>query len=133
VLFDKTAIANLEHASPRYKINLTSLYSSGKWTVNLVNTVYGPAWSYTNVNGAFFKDRIGTSLITDLEFAYKITPSLRAAWGANNLFDVYPDKLNAAGTAASIAAGNPGVALYPSYAPFGINGGYYYGRLTYSF
>ena len=133
VLFDQTAIANLEHASPRYKVNLTSLYSSGKWTVNLANTVYGPSWSYTNVNGAYFKDRIKSHLLTDLEFAYKITPSLRAAWGANNLFDVYPDKLNAAGTAASIAAGNPGVALYPSFAPFGINGGYYYGRLTYSF
>jgi iron complex outermembrane receptor protein len=133
VLFDKTAIANLEHASPRYKVNLTSLYSSGKWTVNLVNTVYGPAWSYTNVNGTFFKDKIKTSLITDLELAYKITPSLRAAWGANNLFDVYPDNLNPAGVAASIAAGNPGVALYPSFSPFGINGGYYYGRLTYSF
>jgi iron complex outermembrane receptor protein len=132
-LFDQTAIANLEHASPRYKVGLTSLYSSGKWTVNLVNTVYGPAWSYTNVNGAFFKDKIKTSLITDLEFAYKITPSLRAAWGANNLFDVYPDKLNPAGTTASIAAGNPGVALYPSFSAFGINGGYYYGRLTYSF
>jgi iron complex outermembrane receptor protein len=133
VLFDKTAIANLEHASPRYKVNLTSLYSSGKWTVNLVNTVYGPAWSYSNVNGAFFKDRIKTHLITDLEFAYKITPSLRAAWGANNLFDVYPDNLNPAGVAASVAAGNPGVALYPSFSPFGINGGYYYGKLTYSF
>jgi iron complex outermembrane receptor protein len=133
VLFDQTAIANLEHASPRYKVNLTSLYSSGNWTVNLVNTVYGPAWSYTNVNGAFFKDRIKTDLITDLEFAYKITPSLRGALGANNLFDVYPDKLNPAGTAASITAGNPAVALYPSFAPFGINGGYYYGRLTYSF
>jgi iron complex outermembrane recepter protein len=132
-LFDKTAIANLEHASPRYKVALTSLYSSGPWTVNLVNTAYGPAWSYTNVNGSYFKDRIKTHLITDLELAYRITPSLRGALGANNLFDVYPDKLNPAGTAASIAAGNPGVALYPSFSPFGINGGYYYGKLTYSF
>ena len=133
VLYDKAAIAFLERASPRYKANLSALYTNGGWTVNLVNTVYGPAWAYTNVNGTYFKDSVGRKLVTDLELAYKLTSGLRVALGANNLFDVYPNKLNAAGTAASIAAGNPGVALYPSFSPIGINGGYYYGKVSYSF
>ena len=25
------------------------------------------------------------------------------------------------------------VAVYPSFSPYGINGGYYYGRMVYSF
>jgi iron complex outermembrane receptor protein len=133
VLYDKAAIAFLEHATPRYKVNLSSVYTNGAWMVNLANTVYGTAWAYTNVNGAYFQDRIGRKLLTDLELAYKLPGGLRVALGANNLFDVYPDKLNTAGTAASIAAGNPGVALYPSFSPIGINGGYYYGKLSYSF
>jgi len=133
VLYDKAAIAFLEHASPRYKANLSAVYTNDRWTVNLVNTLYGKAWAYTNVNGTYFKDEIKSHLITDLELSYRVTDGLKVALGANNLFDVYPEELNAAGTAASVAAGNPGVAKYPSFSPFGINGGYYYARVTYDF
>jgi len=133
VLYDRAAIAFLEHASPRYKANLTGVYAKDRWTVSLTNTLYGPAWAYTNVNGTYFKDRIKSHLVTDLELTYAVTGAVKTSIGANNLFDVYPENLNPAGTAASVAAGNPGVALYPSFSPFGINGGYYYARVTYSF
>ena len=53
--------------------------------------------------------------------------------GANNLFNKYPDKLSATYQAACVASGQGCVGQYPSYPPFGINGGYYYGRVTYTF
>ena len=41
--------------------------------------------------------------------------------------------MNAAGLAASAAAGNPAVEVYPAFSPFGINGGFYYARVGYRF
>ena len=41
--------------------------------------------------------------------------------------------MNAAGLAASAAAGNPAVEVYPAFSPVGINGGFYYARVGYRF
>lgn len=125
VLYDKAAIAFLEHATPRYKVNLSSVYTNGAWTVNLANTMYGTSWAYTNVNGAYFQDRIGRKLITDLELAYTLPRGLRVALGANNLFDVYPDRNGLIAYDGSGAYGN--------FAPFGLSGGFYYGRVSVKF
>jgi iron complex outermembrane receptor protein len=56
-----------------------------------------------------------------------------AAIGANNVFNKYPDKFTAAFQAACIASGSGCVAQYTSFSPYGINGGYYYGRLSLAF
>jgi iron complex outermembrane receptor protein len=63
-----------------------------------------------------------------------LTKSLTLAVGANNLFNKYPDRNNADLITAQNAALNTGsVNQYPGFSPFGINGGYYYGRVNYSF
>ncbi|HWM67043.1 MAG TPA: hypothetical protein VNO35_10705 [Steroidobacteraceae bacterium] len=46
--------------------------------------------------------------------------------GANNLFNVYPKELPPAQRYI-------GAALYDGYTGLGINGGYYYTRLSYKF
>ena len=54
--------------------------------------------------------------------------------GATNLFDEYPDKRNDTFRDVQFASGDNGVvAGYPSFSPFGINGGYYYGKIAYKF
>jgi iron complex outermembrane receptor protein len=54
--------------------------------------------------------------------------------GAVNLFDEMPDKRNDTFRAVQFASGDNGaVPQYPSFSPFGINGGYYYGRAVYKF
>ena len=54
--------------------------------------------------------------------------------GANNLFNRYPDHVNASLLAEQRAnLDNAAVSVYPSFAPFGINGGYYYARLGFRF
>jgi iron complex outermembrane receptor protein len=76
---------------------------------------------------------IGVKAITDLEVSYKLPGDVTVSLGANNLFNTYPDKLSAAFQAACVASGSGCVAQYPTFSPFGINGGYYYGRLTWAF
>jgi iron complex outermembrane receptor protein len=54
--------------------------------------------------------------------------------GANNLFNQYPDEVNSALLAQRRANLDSGaVSVYPTFSPFGINGGYYYARVGLKF
>ena len=73
--------------------------------------------------------------ITDLEFRYKLLPHVGIALGANNLFDVYPDRRP---YGIRPDGGNyPQQFQYIPYAasasPFGFNGRFLYGRLSVDF
>ncbi len=63
--------------------------------------------------------------ITDLDAAYDLTKHLTVALGANNLFNVYPDKNGIQDWA--------GGYKYGQFSPFGFGGAYYYTRLAYNF
>jgi iron complex outermembrane receptor protein len=133
-LFNRVAISTLEKASPKVKATLAATYTSGPLSLRLRNTLYGQSSRYADPgDGAFYLDRTGTKIITDIDVGYKITPSLTLSAGASNLFDVFPNRVNADGLAASAAAGNPAVEIYPSFSPFGINGGTWFARLDLTF
>ena len=133
-LFATDAKSLLETASPKYKVSLNGLYTFGDLTVNLTETVYGKSSAFADPGtGPLQTTSIGTTAITDLEIAYALPGGVTVAAGANNLFNKYPDKLSATFQAACVLSGAGCVALYPSYSPIGINGGYYYGRLTWTF
>ena len=134
-LFDATAISDLETASPKYRLTLGAVWTKGKWTVDFKQMIYGPSSELTSPDGGtYYKTEIGVTPITDLEVGYALTDNIRLSAGANNLFNQYPDNVN--GTLLEIyrqSLDNTAVTIYPSFSPFGINGGYYYGRATYTF
>jgi iron complex outermembrane receptor protein len=134
-LLDQAAIASLESSSPKTRLNLGALWKLGDWTVNLRESMYGSSSSYSSLNNVdYFNTKIGTLFTTDLEVSYRVTKAITASAGANNLFNKYPDKVNQAYIAAARAALNTAaVTQYPSFSPIGINGGYYYARLNYTF
>jgi iron complex outermembrane recepter protein len=71
--------------------------------------------------------------VTDLEFRVKPTDDLNIAFGANNLFDVYPDRLPF-GTVGGVNYGfNNSFLPYSSQSPFGFSGRFVYGRVSYDF
>jgi iron complex outermembrane receptor protein len=134
-LLDRAAIASLETSSPKVRINMGALWKRGDWSFNLRESVYGPSSGLTSLdNVTYYETKIKTLATTDLEVSYRATKQWTLSVGANNLFNKYPDQ-NAAGLrTAQIAAQNTGaVNHYPSFSPIGINGGYYYGRVSYSF
>jgi iron complex outermembrane receptor protein len=134
LLFSGNASSLIEKASPKYKLGLNALYAFGDLTVSLTETVYGKSSALSDPGtGPLLNTTIGTTAITDLEASYKLPGDVTVALGANNLFNKYPDKLSAAFQAACVASGSGCVAQYPTYSPFGINGGYYYGRITWNF
>ena len=134
LLYDRTAISDLETAAPKYRTVIGALWSRDRLSVNLRETVYGPVSRQQNLNGGtYFENRIGVTPITDLEITYEAS-ALKLSAGASNLFNKYPDKTNSDLMAVYLASKNTAaVGIYPNFSPFGINGGYYYGRLVYSF
>ncbi|WP_430425505.1 TonB-dependent receptor plug domain-containing protein [Phenylobacterium sp.] len=143
-LFDLTSIGNLETTSPDYRFVLGALWTWDKLSVNLKETLYGPASRFDSRTGCSlatgatsptcFKNKIDATFITDLEISYRILEPVKITIGANNLFNKYPDKLNPAYRNTFLTGNANGfVTQYPTFSSFGINGGYYYGKIAYTF
>jgi iron complex outermembrane receptor protein len=141
VLYDQEAYSELTTASPKFVINLGALLTLDKLTVNLVEKVYGPSSDYENDDGdnptgnfLYYPDKISTTFITNLDVGYQFTEHLKLSIGAQNLFNRFPDRLNANILAHENNAGdNAAVAQYPLFSPFGDNGGFYYVKALYKF
>ncbi|MEO7865664.1 MAG: TonB-dependent receptor [Sphingomicrobium sp.] len=128
-LFDKVAISNLETASPRYKFILSGTYRAARWTLSAKENLFGNASRYADPgDGRFYLDQTGVKLTTDVFLEYEATKHVSVSIGANNLFDVRPNRVNGTGLRVAALAGDPAVEIYPKYSPYGINGGYYFVR-----
>ncbi|QNP41799.1 TonB-dependent receptor plug domain-containing protein [Lysobacter solisilvae (ex Woo and Kim 2020)] len=66
----------------------------------------------------------GSAVTVDAEIGWKFASGLYVDLGAQNLFDKVPDENPWGGVAG---------AKYPVHAPYGFNGGFYYGRIGYKF
>jgi iron complex outermembrane receptor protein len=79
---------------------------------------------------------INNAYITDLELGYKLPKGIKVFVGANNLLNVYPTQEPTGLRLGQLQTNASGFASskYPSgFSPFGYNGGFYYGRVTFSF
>jgi len=132
--FDKTAISDLETASPKYRGVIGAFWSLDRFSVNLRETVYGPSSHFTTRTGnPYYESRIGATPLTDLELAYT-TDSMKFSLGANNLFNRYPNEINKDLLAEyNSVRSNSAVSIYPTFSPYGINGGYYYAKAIFTF
>ncbi|MCF8714961.1 TonB-dependent receptor [Joostella atrarenae] len=88
--FSESSRIYLEKAVPRVKVNFSNLLSSGKYTVFLRNVFFGEVTEAAN--NLDQQDDYSPKIVTDLSFGYQLTSSLNMSVGANNLFDVYPDR-----------------------------------------
>jgi iron complex outermembrane receptor protein len=140
--FGQTALLSLNSkdaltsASPRVKTILNALWTNGKWSVNLRETIYGTASQHLSFDGSgtgggatLFKT--STTGITDLNVSYKLTRQIRLDAGANNLLDKQAPKVPLVG--GRPASGGNVYAAPVAFTPWGINGGYYYARATFTF
>ncbi|MCD7098566.1 TonB-dependent receptor [Stenotrophomonas sp. MMGLT7] len=119
-LFNRQMQRYVTDGTPHNKLALALNWRYGRFDVNLRQTRYG---SFVNPGtSAAYDERYGGKWITDLDLGYRLTPRVALAIGANNLFDRYPDALQATNTIGS--------APYASNSPFGVYGGYYYARVT---
>lgn len=144
VIFTPQDRSILTQWQPKSRTNLTAVYRKGPLTFTISGQRFG---SYTVCEGSCDNPNEGpgqnvqkfsAKWLTDVQFDYELgTSGLVLTVGANNLFDVTPDKNKIgqarAGTIPGIVS-SPGIFKFSRRAaPFGFNGGFYYGRVTYNF
>jgi iron complex outermembrane receptor protein len=134
-LFDAEALADLETTMPRYLVNLGANLEWERFSINVHELFYGKASDFDNEAGVgYFRNEVSAAAITNIEFTFDAKDNLLLSVGATNVFDEMPDKRNAEHRAIQIGNGDNGaVGQYPAFSPFGINGAYYYGKLTFKF
>jgi iron complex outermembrane recepter protein len=136
-LLDQAAISSIEDSTPKWRATFGAYWSLGKFGVNLRESLYGSSFVYVQdpIAANYDQIKVDRAFITDLEASYEVLRGVKVAVGANNLFNVYPTKQNATYRTALYNTNSQGYAssVYPGNSPFGYNGGFYYGRVTWSF
>ena len=138
VLFARPESLRLTDGQPRSKINLGLDWSSGIFgftaRANRYGSVLIPGTTTdiaVPIGGSPTDITLSPKWITDFEL--RLSPfgerGLELAVGANNVFDVYPDRLPAGG----IFGLNNFFLPYSSFSPFGFNGRFVYGRASIQF
>jgi iron complex outermembrane recepter protein len=141
-LYDTRAVSDLTTASPKFVLGAGADWTWNHLTVNVLEKLYGPSseWALTghdflpNGQPEYFKSSIGTIPITNLDIGYHLNKWVKVDIGALNVFDRYPPLRNSQFLASLFSHGNSTAAqIQPIWSPFGIDGGYYYAKLTLNF
>lgn len=110
-------------ADPKTKFTIATNWLYKKIDINARLSRYG---SYISPSETVETDqKFGAKWIVDLDATYHATENLSFTLGADNLFNTYPDKSN--------VIDSLGENYYAQLSPFGLYGGYYYGRISYRF
>lgn len=121
--YDRQRQGNLKHGQPESRLLLGADWTIGRFDVSLNLTRYG---EYTQYGTAEAFDRtFKPTWITDLNIDYHLTRSLTLTAGANNLFNVYPERTHLPSSSGAFPYGN--------FSPYGTTGGYWYTSLAYTF
>jgi iron complex outermembrane receptor protein len=137
LLLDPSAQSNLTDTTPKFRATAGAYWAWNKVSLNLRESFYGvSSLLVADPTSGLYVDRLKakSKFITDIEAGYQFTKWLKLSAGANNVFNVYPTKYpdyyrNQFFTGNSSSY----VTKFPTWSPIGINGGYYYGRLSVTF
>ncbi len=128
-LFNKEEVGRIEVGQPKSKISFNTNFRLKRLGANVRVTQFGEVSSIFNSATDRSRDQTySRKAITDLNISYMIAKGFTAMVGANNVFDVYPDKVTDARNTSN------GRFIYSrSVTQFGYNGAYYYLNLAYNF
>ena len=129
-LFNIEEQVKMEYGQPSDKIILSANYKIGKVGIGIRNTCFGKTAIspvYRNPIKIAYES-FSPKILTDISLDYSPTQWIMITIGANNVFDVYPDRL------ARYENTMQGSWIYsPEASPFGFNGGYYYVAMSFNF
>ena len=148
VLFGRQESLRFTRAQPKDKIVLSADGDIGAFGFTLRGTRYGKVLSPGAVAPlapnqlsltALGPDdvKLSPKWITDIELRFDVNERVHLAIGADNAFDVYPDRLPFGPRPASAGGGfypqNNQYNGYSIFSPFGFNGRFLYGRVGFDF
>jgi iron complex outermembrane receptor protein len=125
IYFSEASRIYLESSVPRVKGNVTLTYGIKKWNFFIRNVYFGAVDEATTT--VAYQQTFDPRIITEISLGYKISKSIRASVGSNNIFDIYPEKVADPGNTTA------NQFIYSRRATqFGYNGRYIYGRFEIS-
>lgn len=138
-LFDAESIYDFEHGQPKTRGVISATHQIGPWSFMARANYYG-AYKVSNCvpnnctvanlaagNTVFEVQELGSEVLVDLEAQYAFTDDLTVAIGARNVFDEYPDE----GEYRLRETSNG--RIYRSDSIVDWQGGFYYGKIKYTF
>jgi iron complex outermembrane recepter protein len=145
-LFARQESFRLTDGQPKNKLNFSLDWDYDAFGLTLRTNRYGEVFLPSSFSTAANNNNIALApgqvpgdiflspkWVTDLELRVKPIEDLSIAFGANNVFDVYPDRLPF-GTVDGVNYGfNNSFLPYSSQSPFGFSGRFVYGRVSYDF
>jgi iron complex outermembrane receptor protein len=155
-LFDRLERSRFESSVPKNKLNITANYTINKLSFVARTVRFGEVTFLNAVDPNIPANNLPVELdqtfspkwITDFSINYSPGKALTLTIGANNIFDIYPDKLyinprnnanNLSGIATDSYSGSldntsNGRFLYPrAVSQFGFNGRYVYTKMAVTF
>ncbi|MEY4728778.1 MAG: hypothetical protein RLZZ390_1302, partial [Bacteroidota bacterium] len=129
-LIDTLSAGLIKTAQPRQKLIGSVDYTTNKINLTLRVSYFGKVTAWEKLPGLPHRSQtFGGRTLTDLVGSYKLTSKLQITIGANNLLNVYPDKVN-----PNFATYNNGQVPYSrSGLQFGFNGRYTYLSVQFRF
>ena len=126
-LMNREERGRIEVNQPKSKIVLSAIYQLKKFNFKAQTTRFGEI-STVAPTDPLQDQTFSAKWLSDLSLGYKINKSILVSVGANNVFDVYPDKV------ADPRLTNDGTVVYSRFATqFGFNGAYYFANLNLTF
>lgn len=148
-LFTDANISDIEHNSPKYRVNLAATINWGKFSLTLRESIYGPQYTVESISGyesladqldlvtlngsLYYKEKIGTMALTGFDLSFRPDDAWTISVGGDNVFNKYPDKIPSAVWNYDVANYQNGNNEYLTGSPIGYFGAKYYAKVTYRF
>ncbi|MGV3579340.1 TonB-dependent receptor plug domain-containing protein [Brevundimonas sp.] len=124
-LFDRSNILAFEEGTPGTKLVGSVDWSHGNFSATAKATYFESVLIANNNSSLDYET--GDDTLIDLEARYDFPQGVGFAVGVNNVTDEYPNYTPAALNAPTGSVG------FPQYSPYGFNGRFVYGRVSYKF
>ncbi len=136
-LFGQAERGRIEVGQPRNNLLMTANYDRKRLSLTVRTQRFGEVTSIaakaTGTARQVPNQTYGAKFISDVSASYRFFNRATLTFGADNLFDVYPDQNKDRGDLAANYSGQGtfGVFRYSGLSPFGFNGRYLYARAAF--
>ena len=127
-LFDRVERSRIEVGQPKDNLLLSGSFTAGPASLSLRTKRYGELQEFGTAADGSLDYTQTPKWITDFSVGYRFAQRVDLTVGADNLFDVYPDR-RTLGNATTAGINNFGIFPYNGISPFGFNGVYWYTKV----
>jgi iron complex outermembrane recepter protein len=138
-LLDRIERTRIEKGQPRDNFNLSGILTWKDWVLNYRTQRFGEVTSFGAPADGSLDQTFRAKWISDVSVGYTHNRTLSFIIGADNVWDVYPDRNNNDGPIATnpntTNGGNSNFGIFPynGISPFGFNGRFAYIKVSWGY